>query len=52
VMPWDSIQAFLWCYTKCAEKKKVSLMPKFTWNFSEQNTIILHARKKLQAIEL
>lgn len=52
IQPWDHIQTFLWVLAKCLEKKKVSMLPSFTWNWNDSNPIIKHARKKLQAIEL
>ncbi len=52
VMPWDHIQMFLWVCRKSALKKPVKALPTFVWEFSEQDPITAHMRKKLKSIQL
>ena len=52
VQPWDHIQTFLWVFAKCSEKTRASGLPKFQWEWSEQNPIIAHAIKKLKAVNV
>lgn len=52
VMPWDHIQTFLWVLEKSMGKKKANGLPKFQWEWKEQNPIVAHAMKRLRAVNL